>query len=104
MPPELVGVAGSEPTTSSSRIRYGPAIDLGVRLNMQVPMLAPVGLSMWLGTYEARSSPDFLPSTAGHLSPSEPAPSAAAFKTESAHARHQQQHTGDNPRRHISDS
>jgi hypothetical protein len=44
MAPELVGVAGFEPTASSSRTRSGPLRQLAVWLFLLVGVLAGVGL------------------------------------------------------------
>jgi hypothetical protein len=41
---DLVGVAGFEPTTSSSRNRYGFSVYLGAKVNTQVTALVVVGL------------------------------------------------------------
>ena len=50
-----------EPTTSSSRIRYGPPVDLGRSLNAQVNALGRVGLARDRRVAIPRSSPRFLP-------------------------------------------
>jgi hypothetical protein len=61
---ELVGVAGIEPTASSSRTRSNGLADMGRRLYLLLRRLVVVGLLLpgWLRT--ARSSPRVLPGEA----------------------------------------
>ncbi|WTX92529.1 tyrosine-type recombinase/integrase [Streptomyces sp. NBC_00637] len=59
-PLTCVGVAGFEPTTSSSRIRPWEIVYLGPRSNVQVRALESVGLRLRLRDTDARSSPGIL--------------------------------------------
>src|SRR6266542_3171517 len=58
---DLVGVAGFEPTASSSRTRTGLASHMGGWLYALVMALVAVGLSWYQRWLFTRSSPHFLP-------------------------------------------
>jgi hypothetical protein len=57
----MVGVAGFEPTASSSRSRYGSIRYLGGDVKAQVKTLVVVGLGVVRSGQVSRSSPRFLP-------------------------------------------